>query len=124
VSDSGPVPDWVRNPESKILTVVYGAIVGGLATGLTMLVRTMRQTGSDIRGALTDAGLALESAGGAAGSALTGVPADFRSVFIRAGVEGGLVAPLTVAVLTLVSLGTMVLVIGAIAFIVRLVIPP
>jgi hypothetical protein len=118
------VPDWVRNPEDKILTVVYGAIVGGLGTGLAMLVRTIQQTGSDIRGAFIDAGLALESAGGSAGRALTSVPRDFRWVFLEAGVSGGLVAPLTVAVLTLLSLGVMVLVIGAIGFIVRLVIPP
>lgn len=110
--------------QDRVLTVIYGAFVGGLGTALAMVVRTLQDTGSTVRGALLDAGLAVESSFGAVAGALMGVQWEFRSVFIDVGLSAGVASPIAVALLTVVSLGVLAGVIGGIVFIVRLILPP
>lgn len=110
--------------KDRVLAVIYAAFVGGLGTALAIFVGTIRKTGSTIRGALLEAGLAVESSFGAAAGALMDVQWTFRSVFVDVGLSAGVASPIAVAALTVVSIGVLAGVIGGILFIVRLILPP
>jgi len=110
--------------EGRIKAVLYGMLVSGTGTALSIWVETQRSVVSSIRGSLVDAGLAVESSFGSAASALMSVNLTFRSLFIDVGLSAGVASPVAVAVLTVVSMGVLAGVLAGIGFIIRLILPP
>jgi len=104
-----------------VATVVYGMFVGGTGVALAFIVETFQNAGAEIRGAIADAGLALEGVGRTVGAELMGVNYSIRSVFIDVGMTGGIAAPIASATMFVISLGLFVGFVSAVIFIGRLV---
>lgn len=122
MSSDSTIPSWVFDPKKKILTIVYGAFIGGLGAALGAFVTSFRTASRSVRTAILDAGLAIETSFASAGTELLELQFALQSVFESVG-TGGLAAPISVAVVTVVAIGFTVLVLGALVSLLRLVLP-
>jgi hypothetical protein len=97
------VPGWVFDPRQKILTVVLGFVVSGIATFVTTTSNSILMAQRAVFDALRSAGTAVDSSFAAVGDSILSVERSVFGVFVGVGANAGVAAPIAQAIATVIA---------------------
>jgi len=108
------VPDWVKNPEDKILEIVIDWLVSGFFEMSVAVVSYIDAVFGAVWGSFGSAGAALMESLSGAGQSIILAQRSLRQVFTDMGAEAGLAAPVATLVIFIFVMGSTVAVLRTI----------